>query len=175
MIRSIGAPSPQNGSTFLSWSDGGAATHEITVPATNTTFTANYSGGTTCGTGETPFNGRCYFRIATLQTFNQASSACTSRGTGWRLVVIGDDAENTFVDNLIGNVESWLGATDRTTEGTFVWVTGAAVAGGFTRFDSGEPNNTGGTGAADCLRMVTTGFWRDEGCDTPRGAVCERP
>jgi hypothetical protein len=58
---------------------------------------------------------------------------------------------------------------------TFVWVTGAAVAGGFTRFDSGEPNNTGGTGAADCLRMVTTGFWRDEGCDTPRGAVCERP
>jgi glucose/arabinose dehydrogenase len=47
MIRSIGAPSPQtSGSTtftFSNWSDGGAATHEITVPATNTTFTANFN------------------------------------------------------------------------------------------------------------------------------------
>ncbi len=48
MIRSIGAPSPQTLAgtqyTFASWSDGGAATHEITVPATNTTFTATYTG-----------------------------------------------------------------------------------------------------------------------------------
>ena len=47
MIRSIGAPSPQTLAgtqyTFTSWSDGGAATHEITVPATNTTFTATYT------------------------------------------------------------------------------------------------------------------------------------
>ena len=50
MIRSIGAPSPQTLAgtqyTFASWSDGGAATHEITVPATNTTFTATYTGAT---------------------------------------------------------------------------------------------------------------------------------
>jgi glucose/arabinose dehydrogenase len=43
MIRSIGAPSPQGGFNFQSWSDGGAATHEITVPATNTTFTATFT------------------------------------------------------------------------------------------------------------------------------------
>jgi glucose/arabinose dehydrogenase len=174
MIRSIGAPSPQNGFTFSSWSDGGAATHEITVPATNTTFTANFSGSATCGAGEILFNGHCYFRITTLQTWDQASSACTSRGTGWRLVIINDSAENTFVDNLIGTVESWMGATDSATEGTFVWVDGSSL-GAFTNFDTGEPNNTGGTGAADCLRMVTTGRWRDEGCSSPRGAVCERP
>jgi hypothetical protein len=51
MLRSIGAPSPQtvNGTqfTFGSWSDGGAATHDIVVPATATTLTATYgsSGG----------------------------------------------------------------------------------------------------------------------------------
>jgi glucose/arabinose dehydrogenase len=47
MIRSIGAVTPQTSGgtqfTFSSWSDGGAATHEITVPATNTTFTANFT------------------------------------------------------------------------------------------------------------------------------------
>lgn len=52
MLRSIGAPSPQTANgiqyTFGSWSDGGAATHEIVIPATSTTFTATFtsSGGT---------------------------------------------------------------------------------------------------------------------------------
>ena len=50
MVRSIGAPSPQtiNGVTysFLSWSDGGAATHAITTPSSATTYTARYQSTT---------------------------------------------------------------------------------------------------------------------------------
>ncbi|MFM7718927.1 MAG: PQQ-dependent sugar dehydrogenase [Actinomycetota bacterium] len=46
MRRSIGAPSPQtlSGSSYAfgSWSDGGRATHTITTPTTNTTYTATY-------------------------------------------------------------------------------------------------------------------------------------
>jgi hypothetical protein len=46
MQRSIGAPVRQTvgGSTyqFRSWSDGGNATHNIIVPAVNTTYTATY-------------------------------------------------------------------------------------------------------------------------------------
>jgi len=46
MIRTLGVTTPQTqGSTtfnWQSWSDGGAATHEITVPTANTTFTANF-------------------------------------------------------------------------------------------------------------------------------------
>ena len=48
MIRSIGAPSQTvNGVsyTFRSWSDGGAQTHDITVPAVATTYTARYQRG----------------------------------------------------------------------------------------------------------------------------------
>jgi len=45
--NSVSAPSPQmvNGSTysFASWSDGGAQSHTIVAPATNTTYTANYN------------------------------------------------------------------------------------------------------------------------------------
>ncbi len=44
--NSISATTPQtlNGNSydFVSWSDNGAATHNITAPATNTTYTANY-------------------------------------------------------------------------------------------------------------------------------------
>jgi PKD repeat protein len=44
--NSISAPSPQNKGpkryTFTSWSDGGAQTHNITAPATPTTYTARY-------------------------------------------------------------------------------------------------------------------------------------
>jgi hypothetical protein len=46
MVRNIGAPTPQvrsNGTyDFTSWSDGGAATHNITVPAANTTYSATF-------------------------------------------------------------------------------------------------------------------------------------
>jgi glucose/arabinose dehydrogenase len=46
MFRTIGASSPQtlNGVnyTFRSWSDGGSQTHQITTPASATTFTARY-------------------------------------------------------------------------------------------------------------------------------------
>jgi glucose/arabinose dehydrogenase len=45
--RTIGAPDPQSlsGQTyaFSSWSDGGAATHTILTPSTNTTYTENYN------------------------------------------------------------------------------------------------------------------------------------
>jgi glucose/arabinose dehydrogenase len=53
VIRALGVVSPQTsgGTTyqFVSWSDAGAASHEIVTPATNTTFTATYQpmGGVT--------------------------------------------------------------------------------------------------------------------------------
>lgn len=47
--NSASAPSPQtlNGQShaFVSWSDGGAANHQITAPATATTYTAAYASG----------------------------------------------------------------------------------------------------------------------------------
>jgi glucose/arabinose dehydrogenase len=49
MTRTIGVVSPQTSRrkpyTFTSWSDGGAATHTITVPATNTSYTATFKRG----------------------------------------------------------------------------------------------------------------------------------
>ncbi|HEV7299457.1 MAG TPA: PQQ-dependent sugar dehydrogenase [Tepidisphaeraceae bacterium] len=50
MLRQLGAPETQtlNGVTyrFTGWSDGGAATHNITMPTANTTYTATYAAAT---------------------------------------------------------------------------------------------------------------------------------
>ena len=41
--RIIEAPIIQGGNIFTSWSDGGTAQHQITVPSSNTTYTANFT------------------------------------------------------------------------------------------------------------------------------------
>jgi glucose/arabinose dehydrogenase len=63
IVRNLGAPSPQasGGSTyeFVSWSNGGAATHNISTPSANTTYTATYrlaGGGTGGGLSATYFD-----------------------------------------------------------------------------------------------------------------------
>jgi glucose/arabinose dehydrogenase len=90
MIRQLGVVSPQTSGTtdyaFSAWSDSGAATHEITTPATNTTYTATYTAnaltfcaneGGTCsfsGTREVRYgaNNRYFYRTAT------SSIGCTN-------------------------------------------------------------------------------------------------
>ena len=49
ITRTIEAVTPQSSGnttyTFASWSDGGASSHDISTPSTNTTYTAIYQGG----------------------------------------------------------------------------------------------------------------------------------
>lgn len=41
IVRTLGV-NPPMGYTFVSWSDGGAATHTIATPATSSSYTATY-------------------------------------------------------------------------------------------------------------------------------------
>jgi len=111
------------------------------------------------------------------------ASSCKARGQGWSLTEIASSSENAFVASLLGGVDHWLGGNDKTTEGVWFWESGTQFWSGgsagmpvgerFTNFVAGEPNDTGGTGAANCLRMVATGEWRDIGCSSVFRAVCE--
>ena len=133
-----------------------------------------------CDMGEFEYEGHCYAETG-LANFADAATECTERGSGWKLAEINSAAENAFVARVVGTGESWLGGSDRTTEGTWVWgsgttfwmggATGAAVGGAYTSFEPGEPND--GNGNSDCLRMITGGAWRDSDCATEYSAVCE--
>jgi glucose/arabinose dehydrogenase len=50
IVRTLGVTSPQNKGgvdyTFVSWSDGGAATHSISTPTSDTTYTASFASPT---------------------------------------------------------------------------------------------------------------------------------
>jgi hypothetical protein len=134
---------------------------------------------TTCAADEFELDGHCYFLLTTAQTNSAAKTACTSRGAGWNLASLESAAENSFVSSLVGATEHWLSGSDVTTEGTFVWangttfwtggLSGAAPAGVYANFVSGEPNDSG-----DCLRIVSGGQWRDVSCTATYRAVCEK-
>jgi glucose/arabinose dehydrogenase len=83
--RTLGAPSPQtvSGTTyaFVSWSDGGAATHAVATPASNTTYTATFRVSTVPpGVGllgtyfdNADFTGRSVTRLDPTVNFDWAS------------------------------------------------------------------------------------------------------
>ena len=186
ITRTLGVTSPQvlNGQTYVfsAWSDGGSATHDVDTPIADTTYTATFVTSA-CAANEVSFGSHCYRALPTALTYDAALTQCRALGTTWSLVEIASSSENTFVRGLLGGVDRWLGATDRAVEGDFMWQSGvvfwsggrrgAPVAGRYANFASGEPNNTGGTGAADCLRMSGNGRWRDDGCDTSLRPLCE--
>jgi hypothetical protein len=70
------------------------------------------------------FGGHSYFASNAGANFNTANTACVSAG-GY-LAAIGSAAENTFVRTYIDaqNYNAWIGYTDATTEGSFVWTNG---------------------------------------------------
>ena len=66
--------------------------------------------------------------------------------------------------------ELWLGFNDSTTEGAWVWQSGAAVS--YTNWASGEPNDSRGE---DCAEMYSNnGQWNDTDCaDEELAYVCK--
>ncbi|MEO5821257.1 MAG: PQQ-dependent sugar dehydrogenase [Vicinamibacteraceae bacterium] len=87
IVRTIAAASPQasGGTTyeFVSWSDGGAASHNVSTPAVNTTYTATYrvvTGGTGTGLAATyydnvDFTGTTVVRTDPTVNFDWASGS----------------------------------------------------------------------------------------------------
>ena len=120
-----------------------------------------------------------------MRTFGQVQPAAQ---TSWKrklliiklipggyLASIESECENDFVVELLGQTSGWeqtyLGATDLDTEGSWTWIKtggstfweggdptagGAAVSGMYANFLDGEPNN-GGAGQ-DCLVIGVNPF-----------------
>lgn len=107
-----------------------------------------------------------------------AWSRCHNGVPGY-LASIGDAAENAFLlskmtsdHGFVHGNSAWIGANDMTEEGTFEWLDGwlagepfykdgAPLAGKYSNFANGEPNENG---SEDCVDMNTNGEWNDESC-----------
>ncbi len=108
-------------------------------------------------------------------TWNAANTAAIAAG-GY-LATITDASENTFVHNLVGSHDAWLGGSDAGHEGTWAWVTGPESgtvfyinspqsSPGYSNWNTGEPNNANhgifSPGHEDYLQILDTGKWNDE-------------
>lgn len=138
----------------------------------------------TGGNANTVDQGQCYEAFLSLpQSWAGAQAVC--QGRGGSLAKIESLAENTLIAGLVGPNRAFIGASDLATEATFLWSDGTPLAGGFTHWRSGEPNNANGNFEEDCAVIEGQNAdptWDDRPCDTDPMAgvpgqyfyVCER-
>jgi len=107
----------------------------------------------------------CFVHVTTPKTYLQAKAACEAMNA--HLAYLKSATLDTFAEQFVGSVDTWIGGSDRVTEGTFLWEDGTAFA--FTNWHTGEPNNGGGgTYQEDCVIIAGARVdkqWDDRPCD----------
>jgi hypothetical protein len=83
-----------------------------------------------------PANQHRYLYVRKYVSWQSAQDTCLAQAG--HLVTIQDEAENLYVYQL-SHGQTWLGATDKFNEGTWVWVSGEPWQ--YTNWRSGQPDN----------------------------------
>ncbi|XP_061174352.1 perlucin-like [Saccostrea echinata] len=101
---------------------------------------------------------------------------------GSSLATVLSQEEQNFIVGLMKQSHSnvvWLGGTDWTLEGTFVWEPyGDKMS--YTHFGHGEPNNGNGRGHENCLLIDGSSHkgyayvWDDRDCDDSHYYICKQ-
>lgn len=118
--------------------------------------------------------GASRYYIGDEKTFDDAQTYCANNGG--RLAIVETAGENTFLANTLATTIgtttwSWIGLSDRTTEGVDVWVDGIAVNGAdYTNYN---PKIGDATDCYDFLKNPNGGKWGDWYCNDPHTFVCE--
>uniref|UniRef100_A0A3B5MYJ0 C-type lectin domain-containing protein n=2 Tax=Xiphophorus couchianus TaxID=32473 RepID=A0A3B5MYJ0_9TELE len=120
------------------------------------------------------FNGRCYKYVATLMTWADAEQHCVTQGAN--LVSIHSLEEENFVKLLIKNFDpaqgvNWIGLSDAQKDGTYFWSDGSTF--NFNFWNTGEPNNAGGSEPCVHTNWGPARRWNDKVCTDAHSFVCK--
>ncbi len=146
IVRNIEAPATQvsGGTTyeFVSWSDGGAAAHNVTTPAANTTYTATYravTGGGGNGLSVTYYNNMDFTGTTVTGVDPTVDFAW---GAGSPAAAIAND---TFSARWTGQVQAPVTGTytfyTQSDDGVRLWVNNQQLVNNWT--DHGSTENSG--------------------------------
>jgi hypothetical protein len=94
----------------------------------------------------------------------------------YELATIDDSAEDAWLDPTIdsySNKEWWIGYNDRSSEGTWVWDSGATST--YTQWAADEPDGGTSENCAELNQKHPRTGWVDGDCSTDRRYVCEAP
>lgn len=127
------------------------------------------------------FKNKAYKVYQKVTTWKEAQEFCLS--LNGNLAMPKTESENNFITNIVLQYDCtgvWLGATDESSEGKWMWVDGTPVI--YTNWVVGEPNNLSNTEhylelyAASTDSNNNTGKWNDlsnDNTSTISGFVCE--
>merc|ERR1719206_48905 len=124
-----------------------------------------------CPDGWLMYQGQCYGHPKENKlSWADAESYCQSWSAGAHLASIHSAEEQKFVqDNFPQNI--WLGGSDASQEGTWVWSDGTSVV--YTNWGPGEPNNA--AGSQDCIEGNWHDFkWDDDYCTSENLFLCKK-
>lgn len=101
------------------------------------------------------YKGHYYYPTTNVMTWKDAEAQAQTMGA--HLVTVNDALENKWLrENFIALGSFWIGLTDETNEGTFLWTSEQPVS--FVNWNSGEPNNSNNE---DYVQMAASGAWSD--------------
>ncbi len=128
-----------------------------------------------------PSNGHAYKFVSNVGNWHAAKAAAEKEGA--HLVTISDASEQSWITSqFAGFDDAWIGFTDESREGVWVWITGEPVT--FLNWGKGEPNNE--TSGEDYGVIISTnsrilsyyggavGVWNDWWFDAVTNAIFEK-
>ncbi|XP_072022189.1 uncharacterized protein [Amphiura filiformis] len=143
-----------------------------------------------CASGYYLYGGKCYWEgtINPNPDWQDAEDDCVANGG--HLVTIDSGVTQEFLNDWqSGRGDFWIGLTDQTTEGLWVWIEdptttiwtgttaaagGTAFGGAYTNWRADQPNDAGGD--QDCARMdISADDWVDDTCTDTYRYICQQP
>jgi len=105
-------------------------------------------------------DGSCFLLFAAPKTFADAKAMCEANSS--HLAILTTAPVDTFAEQFVGTLDTWIGLDDQLVENTFVWVDGTPL--GFTNWHTGEPNDSGGEDCAVIAGARIDKQWDDRPC-----------
>lgn len=124
------------------------------------------SNRASCPPGWTCLGKRAFRVFDDRKNWVDAEKACEYEGPGVRLATVNSREENDLLWSLGGGGHTWIGLSDRATEGDFRWVDGQDAQGRpYRNWWRWEPNDAGRR--EDCAHLwhPGSGTWNDLPCD----------
>ena len=146
------------------------------TPSMHPKYTVDVAAGCPMGWSTTlvfdadgnPLPQRCYYLGFNFHSYDDAQTQCGLHAAGAQLASVRSATELSYLGSTCyySGVGCWVGATDRATEGTWVWDDGTP----FTALANFVTDDA--TGTEDCAAVAPGGLMGDADCSTSTGYVC---